>query len=92
MTKVSKKAPVVEEVAVEVPVMDTPEPAKKPAKAKKKTGKVFNCSLLNVRESATTSSKIVDTLNPDAVVEILGEEGNFYKINKGFVMKDYIEV
>lgn len=68
-------------------------PVEKPVKVKKlsKKGVVANCALLNVREAASTKSKIKKYLKEGTEVEILGEEDNFFAIEDGFVMKDYIK-
>ena len=51
---------------------------------------------LNVREQATTNSKIIGTLTEQDEVTIIGIENNFYRINYnngiGYVHKDYIGV
>ena len=58
------------------------------------TGKV-TVNSLNVRESASMDAGVIDGLSLNQEIEILGEEGNFYKISidgkTGYVSKDYVE-
>ncbi|QQA11114.1 SH3 domain-containing protein [Clostridium perfringens] len=60
-----------------------------------KTGIVNVSSSLNVREGASTSSKVIGSLSGNTKVTILGEEGAFYKIeykgSHGYVAKEYIK-
>ena len=61
------------------------------------TGVVIDgVTMLNVREQATTNSKIIGTLTEQDEVMIIGAENNFYRINYnngiGYVHKDYIGV
>lgn len=88
---------VTEEVVAEeeAPVVEAePEPVKKPRSSKKapKHGRVYNCGFLNVRENPSTAAKVIKYLSAGSEIDILGEEGDFYKIADGFVMKSYIEV
>lgn len=52
---------------------------------------------LNVRQTASLNAQIVASLPANSSVMIVGQEGNFYKVqynlagNYGFVSKDYIE-
>ncbi|WP_055069555.1 SH3 domain-containing protein [Clostridium massiliamazoniense] len=50
--------------------------------------------LLNIRSGAGTNYSIVGTLKNDSKVEVIGEEGNWYKINhngkSAFVSKSYV--
>lgn len=69
------------------------KPVSKPVKARKpKVGVVANCEYLNVREGAGTQFGIAKVLHAGDKVDILAEEKDFYKINNGFVMKQFIEV
>ncbi|EGT3617722.1 cell surface protein, partial [Clostridium perfringens] len=49
----------------------------------------------NVREGASTSSKVIGSLSGNSKVTIVGEEGSFYKIeykgSYGYVAKEYIK-
>ncbi|EGT3617788.1 cell surface protein, partial [Clostridium perfringens] len=49
----------------------------------------------NVREGASTSSKVIGSLSGNSKVTIVGEEGAFYKIeykgSYGYVAKEYIK-
>lgn len=51
---------------------------------------------LNVRQSANASSSIVASLSKNTMMMIVGQDGNFYKIqynsegNYGYVSKDYV--
>lgn len=56
-----------------------------------KVGTVANCSLLNLREAPSTSSNVIRCLIVGTKVDILGEDGDFYKISEGFVMKQFID-
>lgn len=61
---------------------------------KNKAGYVNVSTSANIREKASTSSKIVNTLLKNTKVEILGEEGDFYSIQyhdiKGYISKSLI--
>ncbi len=83
--------PVVEKEEAVVEIEETV--VKKPRSTKKssKKGKVVNCGLLNVRENASIAAKVVRCIPAGTEIEILDEEGDFYKIADGFVMKSYIE-
>lgn len=51
---------------------------------------------LNVRREASTSSDVIAMLSKDVECELLGEEGDFYKIKyqnyTGFISKQYAEI
>lgn len=51
---------------------------------------------LNLREKADTSSNVLELLNEDEKLEIISEEGSWYKVkhgnNTGYVSKDYVKV
>lgn len=51
---------------------------------------------LNLREKADTSSNVLELLNADEKLEIISEEGSWYKVkhgnNTGYVSKDYVKV
>ena len=72
----------------------TPEKPSTP-ESTEKTGIVNVSSSLNVREGASTSSKVIGSLRGNTKVTILGEEGAFYKIeykaSHGYVAKEYIK-
>ncbi|XZH18563.1 SH3 domain-containing protein [Clostridium perfringens] len=72
----------------------TPEKPSTP-EATKKTGIVNVSSSLNVRNGASTSSKVIGSLSGNSKVTIIGEEGAFYKIeykgSHGYVAKEYIK-
>ncbi|UBK72625.1 SH3 domain-containing protein [Clostridium perfringens] len=72
----------------------TPEKPSIPENTKK-TGIVNVSSSLNVREEASTSSKVIGSLSGNTKVTIVGEEGAFYKIeykgSHGYVAKEYIK-
>lgn len=65
------------------------EKVKKVKKEKKKEGVVVG-GTLNVR--ANPNGTIVGVLQDGDVIEILAEEGEWYKIENGFVMAKFIEV
>ncbi len=71
-----------------------PEKPEKP-EVMKKFGKVQVNSELRIREKANTSSKIIGNLRNGDIIEILGEENNFYKIKDGnitgFSAKEFIK-
>lgn len=58
------------------------------------TGKVTT-ETLNLRSKASTDSSVVKLLNMDDELEIISEEGNWYKVkvgeNEGYVSKDYVK-
>ncbi len=66
----------------------------------KMKGKVTNASVLNVRESPSTSGRIIHKLNRNQVVGIYEELNGWYKIDYidgvkkkyGYVSKDYISI
>ncbi|MDK0923955.1 SH3 domain-containing protein [Clostridium perfringens] len=72
----------------------TPEKPSTPENTKK-TGVVNVSSSLNVREGASTSSKVIGSLSGNTKVTIVGEEGAFYKIeykgSHGYVAKEYVK-
>ena len=71
------------------------EPVVLAVRSLNKTGIVNVSSSLNVREGASTSSKVIGSLSGNTKVTILGEEGAFYKIeykgSHGYVAKEYIK-
>ncbi len=75
-------------------VTQTPEKPSTP-ESTEKTGIVNVSSSLNVREGASTSSKVIGSLSGNTKVTIVGEEGAFYKIeykgSHGYVAKEYIK-
>ncbi|MDM0450973.1 SH3 domain-containing protein [Clostridium perfringens] len=72
----------------------TPEKPSIP-ESTEKTGIVNVSSSLNVREGASTSSKVIGSLSGNTKVTIVGEEGAFYKIeykgSHGYVAKEYVK-
>ncbi|MDM0514679.1 SH3 domain-containing protein [Clostridium perfringens] len=72
----------------------TPEKPSTP-ESTEKTGIVNVSSSLNVREGASTSSKVIGSLSGNSKVTIVGEEGAFYKIeykgSHGYVAKEYVK-
>ncbi|NGU53536.1 SH3 domain-containing protein [Clostridium perfringens] len=72
----------------------TPEKPSNP-ESNEKTGIVNVSSSLNVREGASTSSKVIGSLSGNSKVTIVGEEGAFYKIeyrgSHGYVAKEYVK-
>ncbi|WP_447412235.1 SH3 domain-containing protein [Clostridium perfringens] len=72
----------------------TPEKPSNP-ESTEKTGIVNVSSSLNVRSSASTSSKVIGSLSGNSKVTIVGEEGEFYKIeykgSHGYVAKEYVK-
>ena len=53
---------------------------------------------LNIRESASTSSKKVSSLSPNAPIQVIGSNGDFYKViyntngDIGYAHKSYIQI
>ena len=72
----------------------TPEKPSNP-ESNEKTGIVNVSSSLNVRERASTSSKVIGSLSGNTKITIVGEEGAFYKIeykgSHGYVAKEYVK-
>ncbi|HHL2036347.1 TPA: N-acetylglucosaminidase, partial [Clostridium perfringens] len=72
----------------------TPEKPSTPENTEK-TGIVNVSSSLNVREGASTSSKVIGSLSGNTKVTIVGEEGAFYKIeykgSHGYIAKEYVK-
>ena len=64
-------------------------------KAEASTGTVTT-ETLNLRSEASTSSSVIKLLNINEKVEIISEEGNWYKVEagdkEGYVSKDYIKL
>ena len=71
------------------------EPVVLAVRSLNKTGIVNVSSSLNVRNEASTSSKVIGSLSGNTKVTIVGEEGAFYKIeykgSHGYVAKEYIK-
>lgn len=86
----TKEEQVVEEVKEEEPIVEeTPKVEEnKELKLVPEFGKVTT-SLLNVRKEP--NGEIVKTLKANEQVSILGEEGDWYMIDNGYVMKQYIQ-
>ncbi len=59
------------------------------------TGEVV-VSATRIREKASTSSEIVDTIYQDDKVEIIGDSGDWYQVSynskEGFIKKDFLKV
>ncbi|HII4440224.1 TPA: SH3 domain-containing protein, partial [Clostridium perfringens] len=79
----------------EVNVTPKAEPVVLAVRSINKTGIVNVSSSLNVREGASTSSKVIGSLSGNTKVTIVGEEGAFYKIeykgSHGYVAKEYVK-
>ncbi|MDO4577523.1 MAG: SH3 domain-containing protein [Clostridium perfringens] len=71
------------------------EPVVLAVRSLNKTGIVNVSSSLNVRNEASTSSKVIGSLSRNTKVTIIGEEGAFYKIeykgSHGYVAKEYVK-
>ena len=84
-----------EEVKKEAKVTPKAAPVVLAARSLNKTGVVNVSSSLNVRSGASTSSKVIGSLSGNSKVTIVGEEGEFYKIeykgSHGYVAKEYIK-
>lgn len=55
-------------------------------------GVVCNCDQLNVRKEPNKNATVIDIVKAGTEFKIEGESGIFYKVDKGYVMKDYISV
>ncbi|WP_124046588.1 SH3 domain-containing protein [Clostridium perfringens] len=79
----------------EVNVNPKAEPVVLAVRSINKTGIVNVSSSLNVRSEASTSSKVIGSLSGNSKVTIVGEEGEFYKIeykgSHGYVAKEYVK-
>jgi len=78
-----------EECIKEEPIPEPEEPV-----FEKKTGVVVNCTSLYVRSAGHANTTPIDTINLNDSVDIIGENGDFWQIEKpeGFVMKKFIKV
>ena len=51
---------------------------------------------VRIREKASTDSSIIETISKDTKIEVVSEEGDWYKITydnkEGYIHKDYVEV
>ncbi|NGY67617.1 SH3 domain-containing protein [Clostridium perfringens] len=85
----------VDEAKKEAKATPKAEPVVLAVRALNKTGIVNVSSSLNVRNEASTSSKVIGSLSGNSKVTIVGEEGAFYKIeykgSQGYVAKEYIK-
>ena len=54
-------------------------------------GVVIDCGFLNVRDKPNLRSVVLRRIPAGTEVEILGEDGGFYKIQDGFIKKDFIK-
>lgn len=77
-----------EEGVKEAPIPEPEEPV-----FEKKTGVVVNCTSLYVRSAGHANATPIDTINLNDSVDIIGENGDFWQIEKpeGFVMKKFIK-
>lgn len=107
MASVNKKkeAPIMNEPVldqdfekVDIEVEEAPKKVEKPVeskKAKKVIGTVVGCGILNVRAAANASATILTQIPASTMVDILGEEGDFYKVSvnglEGYTMKQFIK-
>ena len=55
-------------------------------------GVVCNCDQLNVRKEPNKNATVIDIVKAGTEFKIEGESGIFYKVDKGYIMKDYISV
>ncbi len=57
---------------------------------------VVNVSAVNLREAATTESKVIEVLHRDAKVTVLAGEGEWYKVrsgeDEGYIHSDYLDI
>ena len=85
----------VDESKKEAKATSKAEPVVLAVRSLNKTGIVNVSSSLNVRSSASTSSKVIGSLSGNTKVTIIGEEGAFYKIeykgSHGYVAKEYVK-
>lgn len=78
------KEPVKEEIKEPVD-----EPVKQP---EPKIGKVANCNRLRIRKKPSTKADIIKVINAGDKVNIKAELDAWFRIDEGYVMKDFIEV
>jgi uncharacterized protein YgiM (DUF1202 family) len=71
-----------------------PESKPEPEAPKAVTGVVVNCELLNIRAEAKADAKIVGKFFKGQEIEIYLDTSteDFYDVNVGFCMKQYIEI
>lgn len=57
-------------------------------------GVVSGCTSLYVRSAAHANAAPIDVINGGTIVKIIGEEGDFWKLEKpeGFSMKKFIKI
>lgn len=55
-------------------------------------GVATNCKKLNVREEPNKNAAVVEVVNAGTEFKIEDEVNGFYKVNNGYVMKDYISL
>lgn len=92
--------PIAEAVEAAEPVEETAVEPKKELEKKVKIGVVCDCVKLNVRNNPHPNAHIELTIDKGTEVEIVGSEGDFYRVRKGtttegfngWCMKKYIKV
>lgn len=92
MARSRKNEPVIEEVVVEEKNPSVNEVVEENNYKHSRKGTVVKCSVLNIREEASLNASILGQLKAGEVIDILDESGDFFKIDNGYVMKDYISV
>lgn len=65
-------------------------------RAKKRMGRVYNCSRLNVRSGPSQMASVVEIINAGDMVEMLYEDNNFTKVltkrgMSGYCMTEFLE-
>lgn len=78
-----------EEAPVEEEVKEEPVVEEKKPKMINEFGRVVGTQLLNVRKSP--NGEILKTIKANEQVTIYGVEGDWYMIDNGYVMKQYIQ-
>ena len=88
-----KEEPVVEKEAIEETVAEEVV-AEVPAKCETKKGVIANCVKVNVRSEPNLNASVVKVLNKgdSVVVDLSKSTDDFYAIDDGFCMKQYITI
>lgn len=57
-----------------------------------KTGVIYNTSSVYIRKGPSTETDIITSLKKDTKVELLGENGDFYKVENGYISKLRVKI
>lgn len=85
---INKKTKTIPEAVIE-------KPSKEVAKKNLNNGTVSGCDSLWIRSEAVVADNTLASLMVNETVEVIGEDGDFYKVNynglTGYCMKKYIK-